>query len=87
MSYEINQSEHFSIAPPKPLESSKNSRIKGSEILWSILTQKKILEKVVKLWSKKMSKKLKVTITFIDNVACKYLDTEICIEENLKEKT
>ena len=34
-----------------------------------------------------MSKKLKVTITFIDNVAWKYLDTEIYIEENLKEKT
>ena len=34
-----------------------------------------------------MNTKSKVTIRFIDNVACKYLDTKIYIEENPKEKT
>ena len=34
-----------------------------------------------------MNKKLKVTIKVIGNVDCKYLDTKIYIEENLKEKT
>ena len=34
-----------------------------------------------------MKTKLKVTIRFIDNAACKYRDTKIYIEENLKEKT
>ena len=48
------------------LESSKNSRIKGSDILWSILVQ-------LKVWSKNVSKKLKETINFIHHVACKYL--------------
>ena len=33
-----------------------------------------------------MNKKLKVTIKVIHNVACKYPDTKIYIEENLKEK-
>ena len=34
-----------------------------------------------------MNKKLNVTLKVLDNVACKYLDTKIYIEENLKEKT
>ena len=34
-----------------------------------------------------MNKKLKVTIEFTDNVACKYPDTKFYIEENLKERT
>ena len=34
-----------------------------------------------------MSKKLKITLKVLDSVACKYLDTKIYIEENLKEKT
>ena len=34
-----------------------------------------------------MSKKPKVKIKFIENVDCKYPDTKIYIEENLKEKT
>ena len=34
-----------------------------------------------------MNKKLKVTIKFINNVACNYPDTKIYIEENLKEST
>ena len=34
-----------------------------------------------------MSKKLKVMLKVLDNVACKYLDTKNYIEENLKEKT
>ena len=34
-----------------------------------------------------MNKKVKVTITFIHNVDCKYPDTKIDIEENLKRKT
>ena len=38
----------FGIVPPKLLESSKNSHIKGSDILWSIFAGTKILEKVVK---------------------------------------
>ena len=33
-----------------------------------------------------MNKKFKVKIKVIDNVACKYRDTKIYIEENLKEK-
>ena len=32
-----------------------------------------------------MNKKLKVTVKVIDNVDCKYLDTKIYNEENLKE--
>ena len=32
-----------------------------------------------------MNKNLKVTVKVIDNVACKYLDTKIYNEENLKE--
>ena len=47
-----------------------------------------MLEKVVsKLRSKKIQKKLKIAIRFIDNVACENLDTKIYIEENLKEET
>ena len=34
-----------------------------------------------------MSKKLKVTLKVLDNVACKYPDTKNYIEENLKERT
>ena len=34
-----------------------------------------------------MNKKLNVTIEFIENFDCKYPDTKIYIEENLKEKT
>ena len=34
-----------------------------------------------------MNKKLNVTLKVLDNVAYKYLDTKIYIEENLKEKT
>ena len=34
-----------------------------------------------------MSKKLKVTLKVLDNVACKYPDKKNYIEENLKEKT
>ena len=34
-----------------------------------------------------MNKKLKLTMKFIDNVDCKYPDTNIYIEENLKGKT
>ena len=33
-----------------------------------------------------MSKKLKVTVNVLDNVAYKYPDTKIHIENNLKEK-
>ena len=40
-----------------------------------------------KLRSEKMNKKLNVTIKVLKNVDCKYSDTEIYIEENLKEKT
>ena len=32
-----------------------------------------------------MNKNLKVTVKVIDNVDCKYLDTKIDNEENLKE--
>ena len=35
----------------------------------------------------KMNKKLKVTLQVLDNVASKYPDTKIYIEDNLKEKT
>ena len=34
-----------------------------------------------------MKQKLKVTIEFIGNLGCKYPDTKIYAEENLKEKT
>ena len=34
-----------------------------------------------------MNKKLKVTLKVLDNVACKYLDTENYIEQYMKEKT
>ena len=34
-----------------------------------------------------MNKKLKLMIKFINNVACKYLDSKVYIEENLKENT
>ena len=34
----------------------------------------------------KMNKKLKVMPKFSKNIDCKYPDTKICIEENLKEK-
>ena len=34
-----------------------------------------------------MNKKLNATIKVIKNVGCKYLDTQIYIEENLKKKT
>ena len=34
-----------------------------------------------------MNKKLRVTLKVLDSVACKYPDTKIYIEENLKEKT
>ena len=34
-----------------------------------------------------MNKKLNVTIEFLENVDCKYLDTKTYIGENLKEKT
>ena len=34
-----------------------------------------------------MNKKLNVTIKVIENVDCKYPDTKIYIEENLKKKT
>ena len=33
-----------------------------------------------------MNKKLKLKIKFIDNIDCKYPDTKIYIEQNLKEK-
>ena len=33
-----------------------------------------------------MIKKLNVTIKFLENVDCKYTDTKIYFEENLKEK-
>ena len=65
----------------------KNSGIKGSDILWSVLECKKLLEKVVKVTIKKTNKKLKVTIKFTQNVDCKYLDAKIYIAENVKEKT
>ena len=34
-----------------------------------------------------MNKKLNGTIKVLENIYCKYLDTKIYIEENLKEKT
>ena len=34
-----------------------------------------------------MNKMLNVTIKNLENVNCKYTNTKICIEENLKEKT
>ena len=34
-----------------------------------------------------MNKKLKVTLKFIDNVACKNPDSKFYIKENLNEKT
>ena len=34
-----------------------------------------------------MNKKLKVTLKVLDNVACKYPNTKIYIEETLKENT
>ena len=34
-----------------------------------------------------MNKKLNVATKVLENVDCKYLDTKIYIEENLKEKT
>ena len=34
-----------------------------------------------------MNKRLKAIRKDCDNIACKYLDTKIYIEENLKEKT
>ena len=40
-----------------------------------------------KLRSEKMNKKLNVTIKVLKNVDCKYSDTKIYFEENLKEKT
>ena len=40
-----------------------------------------------KLRSEEMNKKLNVTIKVLKNVDCKYSDTKIYIEENLKEKT
>ena len=49
-------------------------------------TQKAIRESS-KLQSEKMNKKLNVTIKVLKNVDCKYSDTKIYIEENLKEKT
>ena len=73
---------HTFIAPPKLLESSEN--IKGSDILWSILALKKILEKVLKVTA---NKKSNVPLKVLDNVACKHLDTKIYTEENLEEKT
>ena len=39
-----------------------------------------------KLRSKKMNKKLKATVKFINSVACNYVDIKIYIDENLKEK-
>ena len=36
---------------------------------------------------RKINKKLKVTKILIDNAVCKYLDTNIHIEDNLKDKT
>ena len=40
-----------------------------------------------KLRSEEMNKKLNVTIKVLKNVDCKYSDTKIYFEENLKEKT
>ena len=34
-----------------------------------------------------MNKELKLMITFINNVACKYLNSKVYIEDNLKENT
>ena len=43
------------------------------------------LEEVVKLRSKKMSQKLKVTLKVLDSVAYKCPDTKIFIDENLQQ--
>ena len=48
------------MTPPKLLENSKNSGIKDSDILWSILMRKKILEKVVKVTIKENDQEIKV---------------------------
>ena len=45
--------------------------------------QENIIESSKSYGQKKMNKKLKITIKFVDNVACKYPDTKIYIEENL----
>ena len=34
-----------------------------------------------------MNQKLKISIKFTDNVTCKYANTKIYIEGNMKEKT
>ena len=34
-----------------------------------------------------MNKKLKITLKVLENVAYKYIDTKIYIEEKMKEKT
>ena len=81
--YLYNAENHWGI----PYNYQKNSGIKGSDILWSVLECKKLLEKVVKVTIKKTNKKLKVTIKFTQNVDCKYLDAKIYIAENVKEKT
>ena len=59
MLYEANESECLGIAPPKLLESWKNSGIKGSDFLWSILARKKMLEKAVKVTVKENEQEIK----------------------------
>ena len=53
----------------------------GSDILWSILASKKILDKVVKVTVKENGQEIK------RNINWKYLHNKIYIEENLMEKT
>ena len=48
--------------------------------------RKKVLEKEVKVTIKENVQKKKVTLKVLDNVACKYPDPKIYIEENLTEK-
>ena len=49
--------------------------------------QENIRESSKRYDQRKINKKLKVTKILIDNAVCKYLDTNIHIEDNLKDKT
>ena len=75
------------MATLKLLESSKNFSVKGSDILWSILACKKVLEKVVKVLVKEKEQEIKITFKVFENVTWRYLDTKMYIEENLKDNT
>ena len=55
----MKQTKRLCIAPPKLLESSKNFRIKGFDILWSILARKKILYKTVNVTAKENEQEIK----------------------------